>query len=139
MPSNDSADVSREEIIARSLTGRCPNCGCFGLFKSWFKLNKTCRDCGMSLEKEESGFYFGTTSIGYVVSIIVVLIPICLLVVNKALSVWTGVALAILGSVLLTMLIYPLMLSWIIMSYYVLFPNQLPRNGSTKPNDAQSE
>lgn len=128
MATNDPVNVSREEIIARSLTGRCPNCGCFGLFKNWFKLNRTCRDCGMTLKKEESGFYFGTTSIGYVVAIILVLIPVCFLVVNKVLSVWLGVSIAILGSILLTVLIYPLMLSWVIMSYYTLFPHQLPGN-----------
>ena len=67
--------------FSRALTGRCPNCGQFGMFKNWFRLHKRCLNCGMELEKEESGFYFGTTSIGYVLSIILVIIPVCILVV----------------------------------------------------------
>ena len=68
--------VERGEIFSRALTGRCPNCGQFGMFKNWFRLHKRCSNCGMELEKEESGFYFGTTSIGYVLSIILVIIPV---------------------------------------------------------------
>lgn len=82
----------------------------------------------MPLEKEDSGFYFGTTSIGYVLAIIVVIIPICVLVVKEVVGMWTGVIIGIVGSVLLTTLLYPLMLSWVIMSYYTMFPNELPAN-----------
>lgn len=116
---------SRSEIIARGLTGRCPRCGAFGLFRHWFRLNKACSGCGLELEKEESGFYFGTTSIGYVMAIIVVLIPVCVLVVLDVLSVWLGVGLAIGGSVLLVVAVYPILLSWVLMSYYVIFPERL--------------
>lgn len=86
----------------------------------------------MSLEQEDAGFYFGTTSIGYVLAIVVIIIPICVLVVKEVLAVWTGVILGLFGSVLLTTLLYPLMLSWVIMSYYTLFPHELPANSPTK-------
>ena len=82
----------------------------------------------MPLETEDSGCYFGTTSIGYVLAIIVVIIPICVLVVKEVLAMWTGVIIGIVGSVLLTTLLYPLMLSWVIMSYYTMFPHELPAN-----------
>jgi len=82
----------------------------------------------MPLEKEDSGFYFGTTSIGYVLAIVVVIIPICFLVVKEIVGMWTGVIIGIVGSVLLTTLLYPLLLSWVIMTYYTLFPNELPAN-----------
>lgn len=85
----------------------------------------------MPLEKEDAGFYFGTTSIGYVLAIIFIIIPICILVVKKTLAVWTAVLIGIVGSVLLTTSIYPLMLSWVIMSYYTLFPNELPTNSES--------
>ena len=90
----------------------------------------------MPLEKEDSGFYFGTTSIGYVLAIIVIIIPIGILVVKEILAVWTGVIIGIVGSVLLTTLLYPLMLSWVIMSYYTMFPHELPANSesSDEPN-----
>ena len=82
----------------------------------------------MPLEKEDAGFYFGTTSIGYVLAILVVILPICILVVQDVLGMWTGVILGIVGSILLTCLLYPLLLSWVIMSYYTMFPHELPRN-----------
>ncbi|MGJ8639581.1 MAG: DUF983 domain-containing protein [Opitutaceae bacterium] len=120
--------IERAEIITRSLTGRCPNCGEFGMFKHWFRLNKRCTSCDMQLEKDESGFYFGTTSIGYVLAIIVVIIPVCVLVVMDILEMWTGIAIGILGSVLLCVLLYPFMLCWVIMSYFAVCPQELPEN-----------
>ena len=122
--------VERGEIFSRALTGRCPNCGQFGMFKNWFRLHKRCSNCGMELEKEESGFYFGTTSIGYVLSIILVIIPVCILVVKDMLSMWVGVGIGIAGSIMLCTLLYPLMLCWVIMLYYVVQADELPINAS---------
>ena len=122
--------IERGEIFSRALTGRCPNCGQFGMFKNWFRLHKRCSNCGMELEKEESGFYFGTTSIGYVLSIILVIIPVCILVVKDMLSMWVGVGIDIAGSIMLCTLLYPLMLSWVIMLYYVVQADELPINAS---------
>jgi len=84
----------------------------------------------MPLEKEESGFYFGTTSIGYVLAILIVIIPICVLVVMDLIGMWTGVILAILGSILLCAGLYPLLLCWVILFYYCLSPQELPANQS---------
>ena len=120
--------IERGEIFARTMTGRCPNCGHFGIFKNWFRLKKRCPSCEMELEKEESGFYFGTTSIGYVLAIVIVIIPVCILVVMGMLNMWLGVAIAILGSTLLCTLLYPIMLCWVIMLYYVVQAEELPKN-----------
>lgn len=120
--------VERGEILSRTLTGRCPNCGQFGIFKNWFRLRKHCPACEMELEKEESGFYFGTTSIGYVLAIVLVLIPVCVLVVKGAVGMWTGVTIGIVGSLLLCLLLYPVMLCWVIMLYYVVQAEELPEN-----------
>ena len=120
--------VGRGEIFSRALTGHCPNCGQFGMFKNWFRLYKSCPNCGMELEKEESGFYFGTTSIGYVLSIILVIIPVCILVVMDMLSMWVGVGIGIVGSIMLCTLLYPLMLCWVIMLYYLVQAEELPNN-----------
>ena len=122
--------VERGEISSRALMGRCPNCGQFGMFKNWFRLHKCCPNCGMELEKEESGFYFGTTSIGYVLSIILFIIPVCILVVMDKLSMWVGVGIGIAGSIMLYTLLYPLMLCWVIMLYYVMQADELPINAS---------
>ena len=124
--------VERGKIFSRTLTGRCPNCGRFGLFKNWFRLHKRCPHCEMELEKEESGFYFGTTSIGYVLAIILVIIPVCILVVKDMLSMWLGVGIGIIGSIMLCTLLYPFMLCWVIMLYYIVQAEELPKN-SPKP------
>ena len=120
--------VERSEIFSRALTGRCPNCGQFEMFKNWFRLQKRCPNCGMDLEKEESGFYFGTTSIGYVLSIILVIIPVCILVVMDMLSMWVGVGIGIIGSIMLCTLLYPFMLCWVIMLYFMVQAEELPNN-----------
>lgn len=110
------------------MTGRCPNCGGFGMFKHWFRLNKHCTKCQMPLEQEESGFYFGTTSIGYVLAILFVILPVCILVVQEIIGMWTGITIGIVGSVLLCIALYPLMLCWVIALYFVVQPAELTAN-----------
>ncbi|HAZ66453.1 MAG TPA: hypothetical protein DCY41_06830 [Opitutae bacterium] len=119
--------ISRTQIIARGLTCACPNCGNWGLLRSWFKLQPACTGCGMNLSKSD-GFYTGTTSIGYVASIICVLIPVCVLVVKKALPAWLGVLLGIGGSFAFVVVLYPVMLCWMVMAYHVALPLELPAN-----------
>jgi len=120
--------VSRSDIISRCLMACCPNCGRFGMFKNWFRLNRHCSHCEMQLEKDESGFYFGTTSIGYVLAILLVIIPVCVFVVMGKIGMWTGVILAIIGSILLCVGLYPLLLCWVILTYYLVSPQELPEH-----------
>ena len=91
----------------------------------------------MPLEREESGFYFGTTSIGYVLSILLVIIPVCILVVLEMIGMWPGVILGSVGSVLLCVALYPVLLCWVILSYYILQPNELTANQAGEGNDAK--
>jgi uncharacterized protein (DUF983 family) len=120
--------ITRGDIIARGILCYCPNCGQRGLLKSWFRLNDGCaQGCGLDLAKS-AGVYSGTTSIGYVASIIFVIIPICFLVAFKVLSVTAGVLLSILGSLGFIVLIYPVMLCWMVMAYHVALPEELPAN-----------
>jgi uncharacterized protein (DUF983 family) len=124
----EELEVTRGTIIGRGLFCGCPNCGEHGLLKNWFKLNKTCSACGLNLEKSD-GFYSGTTSIGYVGAIIIVLIPILVLVAQKVLTVAMGITIALLGCGLFIVLLYPLMLGWMVMAYYFTMPKELPENG----------
>ena len=119
--------ITRAEIIQRGLLCNCPNCGERGLLQSWFRLNKSCAHCGMDLARS-AGFYSGTTSIGYVASIIFIIIPICFLVGYKVLSVGAGIALGIIATFGFMVLIYPVMLCWMVMAYHVALPQDLPRN-----------
>ena len=119
--------VSRRDILLRGLACRCPNCGARGLLASWFRLRPACSGCGMDLSKSD-GYYTGTTSIGYVASILVVLVPVGLLVVRKSLSVAAGVTLGILGSLAVVVLLYPAMLCWMVAAFHVALPGELPAN-----------
>lgn len=124
---------SPSEILSRGLTAACPKCGHRGLFKHWFRLQESCPHCGLSLGKED-GFYLGTTSIGYVLAIVIVLIPVCFLVVMDIVSVWTGVAIGIVGSLALVAAIYPAMLCALITVYYLFRPQELDEPADSKPN-----
>ncbi|WP_309397679.1 DUF983 domain-containing protein [Cerasicoccus maritimus] len=115
---------SSGEIISRGLTGACPKCGRRGLFRHWFRLQDACTHCGLKLGKED-GFYLGTTSIGYVLAILIVLIPVCVLVALDWIGVWTGVAIGILGSLFLVAAMYPIMLCALITVYYLCKPQEL--------------
>lgn len=120
--------LSREQIASRALTGRCPNCGHFSIFRSWFRLHRHCPSCQMQLEKDESGFYLGTTSVGYVLAVLLVILPVCILVVQDVLTMWVGIGIGIAGSLILCTLLYPLMLCWVILLYYTVQAEELPAN-----------
>ena len=61
-------------------------------------------------------------------AIICVIIPVCLLVVLKVLSVGAGITLGIFGSFGFIVLIYPVMLCWMVMVYHLALPGDLPAN-----------
>jgi hypothetical protein len=81
-----------------------------------------------------AGFYSGTTSIGYVASIIFVILPVIFLVINQTLSVRAGILISIFGSMSFIILIYPLMLCWMVMVYHVALPGELPANSDGNTN-----
>lgn len=131
-------NISRAEIAQRCLILRCPNCGEGGLLRNWFRLRPACQHCGLTHAQEE-GFTLGTTSIGYVVAIVVVVIPVCFLVVMKELSVLAAVLIGIFGSVALTIALYPLFLCWVVMSYYIVHAEGLPGNRPAAKPSAEAK
>jgi uncharacterized BrkB/YihY/UPF0761 family membrane protein len=82
----------------------------------------------MPLEQDESGFYLGTTSIGYVISIILVIVPICVLVILEKLEVGAAVMIGFVSTILLCSVLYPALLCWVILCYYLLQPQELQAN-----------
>jgi uncharacterized protein (DUF983 family) len=120
-------NVTRLEIARRCLLLRCPNCGAGGQMRSWFRLRSACSACGL-VHSQEDGFTLGTTSIGYVVAFLFVVVPMCILVVENDLSVWAGVILGILGSILLSIGLYPVFLGWVLLTYYLINAENLPMN-----------
>src|SRR5581483_1259259 len=79
--------VSRGQIVARGLSNCCPNCGGKTLFKegTLFELNRACPRCGLVLEKDE-GFFLGSMSLNYGVTIVVFLVPVLILYLAHVLS-----------------------------------------------------
>ena len=126
--------VTRVQIIARGLGNCCPNCGGRTLFKagSLFQVNKTCRDCGFEIERaNDEGFFLGSMSLNYGMTIVIFLTPVMLLAWVKIISPTTAIVLAALGSIVFPAIFYRSSRSWWLMNYYIFFPHHLPANGGT--------
>ncbi|HUL55169.1 MAG TPA: DUF983 domain-containing protein [Opitutaceae bacterium] len=121
--------VSRRQIIARGLTNRCPNCGGRTLFKpgAWFELNPECPRCGLRHERDE-GFFLGSMSLSYGVTLIGFLGPVLLLGWYGVIGGRTAALLAGAGAIAVPILVYRSSRSWWLMNYYVFFPQHLPAN-----------
>ena len=115
----ESTKPSRAEAFVRGTLCKCPKCGETGLLASFFKLKKTCTNCGLSFEKEE-GFTLGTTSIGYVISILLILVPMVGLAIFDIISTFTAVIIGGALSIALPIGLYPLLLGMVVGSYYAL-------------------
>jgi hypothetical protein len=124
--------VTRSQIIARGLTHCCPNCGNHTLFQAGtlFRVNKVCRVCGFQFERDnDEGFFLGSMSLNYGVTIVCFLVPVLLLYLFGAVGGRTASILAGAGAVLFPMLFYRSSRSWWLMNYYFFLPHHLPANG----------
>jgi uncharacterized protein (DUF983 family) len=124
-------NVTRGQIIARGLTNCCPNCGERTLFKAgtMFQVNKECPKCGLKIERaNDEGFFLGSMSLNYGVTLVVFLLPVMLLAYNKVISTTTAIVLAAIGSILFPALFYRSSRSWWLMNYYLVLPHHLPAN-----------
>jgi uncharacterized protein (DUF983 family) len=121
--------VTKGQILARGLTHRCPNCGARKLFKegTLFELNSECPDCGLKIERDE-GFFLGSMSLNYGVTILCFLVPVLLLYLVGLLSGMVAAVLAGIGAILVPILFYRSSRSWWLMSYYFFLPHHLPAN-----------
>ena len=124
-----SMKVTRLQIVARGLTHRCPNCGGRTLFRrgSLLAVNASCPACGLAIERDE-GFFLGSMSLNYGVTLVGFLVPVALLAWHGAIGVRTAVVLAVAGSVVFPLIFYRSSRSWWLMNYYFLFPRHLPAN-----------
>lgn len=121
--------VTRWQIVARGLTNRCPNCGGRTLFQrgSFFAVNQSCPRCGLPIERDE-GFFLGSMSLNYGVTIIGWLTPVALLWHGGALSGRVAAILAGAGAIFVPVLFYCSSRSWWLMNYYLVLPHHLPAN-----------
>ena len=124
--------VTRAQIVTRGLTNRCPNCGERTLFKkgTLFQINQKCPACGFQFERSnDEGFYLGSLSLNYGVTLVCFLLPVMLLAFFKVIGTTTAIVLALVGAVLFPALFYRSSRSWWLMNYYFFFPHHLPANG----------
>jgi uncharacterized protein (DUF983 family) len=124
--------VTRVQIVTRGLTNCCPNCGARTLFVtgSLFKVNKACSACDFVIERSnDEGFFLGSMSLNYGMTIVLYLVPVMLLAFYKVIGVTTAIVLAGLGSIGFPLMFYRSSRSWWLMNYYLVFPQHLPANG----------
>ena len=121
--------VTKGQIFARGITNCCPNCGAKKLFKegTLFELNPECPECGLKIERDE-GFFLGSMSLNYGVTIIGFLVPVLILYLLGILSGMAAAVIAGLGAIGVPILFYRSSRSWWLMSYYFFLPNHLPAN-----------
>jgi uncharacterized protein (DUF983 family) len=133
-------NVTRGQIVTRGLANCCPNCGGRTLFKegTLFELNRECSRCGLRIERDE-GFFLGSMSLNYGVTIVVFLVPVLLLYLGDVLSGKVASALAMIGAIGVPALFYRASRSWWLMSYYLFLPQHLPANkGEVPPGEDEN-
>jgi uncharacterized protein (DUF983 family) len=131
-PTPHAFKVTRAQIIARGLSNRCPNCGSRTLFKkgTLFKVNEECPVCGFPIDRgTDEGFYLGSLSLNYGVTLVCFLLPVALLAWKGVIGTTTAIVLALVGSVVVPALLYRPSRSWWLMNYYIFLPQHLPANG----------
>jgi uncharacterized protein (DUF983 family) len=124
--------VTRPQIIVRGLTNRCPNCGSRTLFKEGtaFQINKQCPVCGFRFERDnDEGFFLGSMSLNYGVTLVGFLTPVGLLWYFKVIGGTLAAVLAVVGAFGFPALFYRSSRSWWLMNYYFFLPHHLPANG----------
>ena len=125
--------VTRAQIIARGLSNRCPNCGARTLFKpgTLFQVNKECPSCGLKIERaNDEGFFLGSMSLTYGVTIVGFLVTVLLLYLGDVISGKVAAILAIVGAIGIPAVFYRSSRSWWLMNYYLFLPHHLPANRS---------
>lgn len=126
--------VTRVQIVTRGLTHRCPNCGGRTLFKAGtlFEINRSCAQCGFQFERSnDEGFFLGSMSLNYGVTIVGFLLPVMLLAYGGVIGTTAAIVTAGVGALLFPAVFYRSSRSWWLMNYYLFFPHHLPANGGT--------
>ncbi len=123
------------QIVARGLTNRCPNCGGKTLFQegTLFRVNKACPKCGLPIDRDD-GFFLGSMSINYGVTVVVFLVPIMVLAYNGVIGSTAAIVLGVAVAGLVPALFYRSSRSWWLMNYYFVLPHHLPAN-KAEPRD----
>jgi uncharacterized protein (DUF983 family) len=56
------------QLVGRSLTLRCPNCGGRPVLQNWFKMREACQRCGLRIERDGGDYFIGSMMFNLVLS-----------------------------------------------------------------------
>lgn len=114
-------------MAERGLRNRCPNCGSGNLFRGAFELRPSCPKCGLELERGE-GFFLGSMSINYGVTIVAFLVPVLVLWLTDVIPAPWAIGSAVVGALGFPVLFYRSSRCWWLAAFYVFLPHELPAN-----------
>jgi uncharacterized protein (DUF983 family) len=129
-------NVTRSQVIRRSLKGLCPNCGGPTLFREgrFFKVNERCPACGLRIEAGD-GAFLGPFVINYGITVLLFVVPAVVACWSGRLGVAAALALAGGGALLAPLFLYRLSWALWLMVYYVFLLDNLPANRGGGPGD----
>jgi uncharacterized protein (DUF983 family) len=121
--------VARNQIVARGIKQRCPNCGERTLFQpdKPFAINPACPHCGLKLDRGD-GFFLGPFIINYSVTIGLFVVPVILLFVFDVIGSKTAIALGGASALLVPLVLYRWSWGWWLACYFYFLPQKLPAN-----------
>jgi uncharacterized protein (DUF983 family) len=129
-------NVTRMRVIANGLRCECPNCGQRTLFAAGrlFKVNPSCRNCGLTIEKGD-GAFLGPFVLNYAVTAFGFIVPVILLFTLGKLGAVAALSLCFVSALGLPLLLYRLSWGWWLMLYYFFLPDNLPANLGGRAED----
>lgn len=130
--------VSRNQIVSRGLSNRCPNCGGHTLFPpgARFKISERCGACGLKFARGD-GFFLGPFVINYTMTVALFIVPVILLNVAGKIGTTATIATAAAGTVTLPVLLYRRSWGWWLMTYFYFLPQKLPNNRDEQHEDEE--
>jgi uncharacterized protein (DUF983 family) len=128
--------VSRVQIVANGIRGRCPNCGQPTLFQAGriFKVNESCPNCGLRIEKGD-GAFLGPFVINYGLTAFGIIIPIILVYASGKLGAGPTLVITLAAALGAPLLLYRISWGWWLMLYYFFLPDNLPGNLEGRSDD----
>lgn len=81
----------------------------------------------MTFERGE-GFFLGSMSINYTVTLFVFLLPLFILALLGFIPPKVGIVLALIGAIAIPIFFYRCSRSWWLMAYFYFLPHELPAN-----------
>jgi uncharacterized protein (DUF983 family) len=131
-------NVTRGQIIARGITGRCPNCGERTLFPpGWgLRIHRQCSNCGLIFDRSE-GFFLGPFVVNYSAIVFGFLPLVALAFVAGAIGRRTALTIAGTGILVLPLVLYRLTWSWWLTGYFYFLPQKLLKNDNGSHEDEE--